>query len=134
MFCSEADYLCKITRCLQLKEWSQGYGKATIWSGSPKGLLRWTWRTKSNIDTTAEMAMQQRTVECEERDRAQKMSHLSTASGEVSRRNGSPCHWIKISSAEKVGLPLCNSNTTENNFTHRFCCVIADPCKSCGDR
>ena len=26
--------------------------------------------------------------------------------------NGSPCHWIKTSQAERVGLPLCNGLLT----------------------
>ena len=47
------------------------------------------------------------------------VNHCSLA---VSRRNGSPCHWIKTSQAERVGLPLCTSLLTiKLSRTGQFC-------------
>ena len=52
---------------------------------------------------------QQVSWECLERDVAPKEVLIIHCSLTVSRRNGSSCHWIKTSQAEKVGLPLCTS-------------------------
>ena len=81
-------------------------------------------------------ALQQGIVECLGRDRARKTSRPSTAAGEVSRCNGSPCHWVMVSSAERVGLPPCNGSSTLIKITHRCLCNSASDTqhiKSCGD-
>lgn len=70
-------------------------------------------------DSTAVKAIQQRTVECEGRDRAQKTSRSSTAAKEVSSRDSSLYHWNPTSAVERVGLPLCNGFTTLKTFSHK---------------
>ena len=88
------------------------------------------------LGSTAGKALQQGIVECLGRDRARKTSRPSTAAGEVSRCNGFPCHWVMVSSAERVGLPPCNGSSTLIKLTHRCLCNSASDTqhiKSCGD-
>lgn len=61
--------------------------------------------------------------------------HCSLA---VSRRNGSPCHWIKTSQAERVGLSPCNDFLTIKPSRTGPLCNSSPICqrtslKSCGD-
>lgn len=63
------------------------------------------------VGPTAEKAVLAGIVEHLEQDETRRKSWSSTVAGEVSIHNGFWCHRIKISSAKRVGLPLCNSST-----------------------
>ena len=71
--------------------------------------IQWLWRQ-----------WQQVPLECLEQDVAPKEVLVIHCNLAVSRHNGSPSHWIKISQAEESGIATVHRSSHYKTFTHRL--------------